>query len=164
GLRAQMMFFRGTLDKLGVQMEIEHAGKYKDFGDMFTRTDMSPETREVLNSVLDDAYGRLVSIIAAARKKSPEEIRATLDEGPFLAKKAAAKGLVDSLIYEDQMFGELQRRLNSGELRKVSHRDYVKVTPASLNLEGRTRLAYLVGEGNITRGDSTDDGMGEEGL
>src|SRR6266550_6932508 len=61
GMRAQMMFFRGTLDKLGVQMEIEHAGKYKDFGDMFTRSDMSPETKEVLNSVLDDAYGRLLS-------------------------------------------------------------------------------------------------------
>ena len=50
GLRAELTFFRGTLDKLGVQVEIEHAGKYKDFGDMFTRTSMSPETREVLDS------------------------------------------------------------------------------------------------------------------
>src|SRR2546425_796293 len=61
GLRAQMMFFKGTLDKLGVQVEIEHAGKYKDFGDMFERKDMSPETKEVLNSILDDVYGRLLS-------------------------------------------------------------------------------------------------------
>src|SRR5205814_1285944 len=136
GLRAEMMFFRGTLDKLGVQMEVEHAGKYKDFGDMFTRADMSPETKEVLNSVLDDAYSRLVSVIATARKKSPEEIRATIDEGPFLAKQAAAKGLVDSLIYEDQMFGKLQTRLKSSDLKKVSHRDYVKVPASSLNLEG----------------------------
>ena len=41
------MYFKKTLDKLGVTVEVEHAGKYKDFGDMFTRTDMSPETREV---------------------------------------------------------------------------------------------------------------------
>ena len=47
GLRAEMMYFKKTLDKIGVNVEIEHAGKYKDFGDMFTRSDMSPETREV---------------------------------------------------------------------------------------------------------------------
>jgi protease-4 len=164
GLRAQMMYFRGTLDKLGVQMEIEHAGKYKDFGDMFTRTDMSPETREVLNSVLDDVYGRMVSVIAKARKKSPDEIRATLEDGPFLAKQAASKGLVDSLIYEDQMFGELQRRLKSGDLRKVSHREYVKVPASSLNLEGRPKVAFLVGQGGITRGSPSDDGMAEDGI
>src|SRR5467141_20479 len=94
GLRAAMMFFKGSLDKLGVQVEIEHAGKYKDFGDMFERTDMSEATKEVMNSVLDDVYGRLLSTLASARKKSVEEIRATLDEGPFLAKQSVAKGLV----------------------------------------------------------------------
>ena len=69
GLRAEMMYFKKTLDKIGVNVEVEHAGKYKDFGDMFTRTDMSPETREVINSVLDGLYGNMVARIAAARKK-----------------------------------------------------------------------------------------------
>jgi len=164
GLRAEMMFFRGTLDKLGVQVDVEHAGKYKDYGDMFTRTNMSAETREVLDSVLDDAYGRLISTIATARKKSPAEIRATIDEGPFPAKQALSKCLVYSLIYEDQMFGELQARLKSGDIHKVSHRDYAKISPASLNLEGKPRLAYIVGQGGITRGDPDDDGMNEDGI
>ena len=57
GLRAEVTYLRGTLDKLGVQVEIEHAGKYKDYGDMFTRTSMSPQTREVLDSILDELYG-----------------------------------------------------------------------------------------------------------
>src|ERR1035441_9926701 len=57
GLRAESLSFKNTLDKLGVNVEVEHAGKYKDFGDMFTRADMSPETREVLNSVVADLYG-----------------------------------------------------------------------------------------------------------
>jgi protease-4 len=164
GLRAAMMFFKGSLDKLGVQVEIEHAGKYKDFGDMFERTDISPETKEVMNSVLDNMYGRLLSTIGSARKKSPEEVRATLDEGPFLAKQAAAKGLVDSLRYEDQMFGELKDRLKSGEIKKISHRDYVKVTAASLGLEGKPRVAFLVGQGDITRGKLGDDGYDEDGI
>jgi protease-4 len=164
GLRAGMMFFRGTLDKLGVQVEVEHAGKYKDFGDMFERKDMSPETKEVMNGILDDVYGRLLSTIATARKKSVEEIRATIDEGPFLAQASVSKGLVDSLRYEDQMFGELKDRLKSGDIHKLSHRDYLKVTPASLGLEGKPRVAFLVGQGDITRGSSSDDIYGEEGI
>src|SRR5713101_547987 len=164
GLRAAMMFFKGSLDKLGVQVEVEHAGKYKDFGDMFERTDMSNETKEVMNSVLDDVYGRLLSTLATARNKTVEEIRATIDEGPFLAKQSVAKGLIDSLLYEDQMFGELKDRLKSGEIKKLSHRDYMKVSAASLGLEGKPRLAFLVGQGDITRGESGDDGYGETGI
>ena len=49
GLAVESMFFKHTLDKLGVKAEVIHAGKYKDAGDMFTRTSMTPETREVLN-------------------------------------------------------------------------------------------------------------------
>src|SRR4051812_25351815 len=67
GIRAEIMYFKKTLEKIGVNVEVEHAGKYKDFGDMFTRSDMSPETKEVVNSVLDGLYGNLVSRIAAAR-------------------------------------------------------------------------------------------------
>lgn len=164
GLRAEIMFFRGALDKLGVQIEIEHAGKYKDFGDMFERKDMSPETKEVVNSVLDDVYGRLLATIATSRKKSVEEIRATIDEGPFLAQQSVSKGLIDELRYEDQMFGELKDRLKSGDIHKLSHRDYLRVTPASLGLEGKPRIAFLVGQGDITRGSSSDDGLSEEGI
>jgi protease-4 len=64
GLRAELMYFKNTLDKLGVAVEVEHAGKYKDFGDMFTRSGMSPETREVMSSVVADLYSNLVEKMA----------------------------------------------------------------------------------------------------
>src|SRR3984957_1454608 len=50
GMRVELMYFKKTLDKIGVDIQVEHAGKYKDFGDMFTRTSMSTETRDVLNA------------------------------------------------------------------------------------------------------------------
>ena len=53
---------------------------------MFTRSDMSPETREVVSSIVDTIYGNLVARIAEARKKSPEEVRAIVDRGPFTAR------------------------------------------------------------------------------
>ncbi|HWQ56827.1 MAG TPA: signal peptide peptidase SppA [Bryobacteraceae bacterium] len=164
GMRAEMMFFRGALDKLGVDVQIAHAGKYKDFGDMFTRTEMSPETREVTNSILDVLYGNLVTRIAEARKKSPEEVRALIDKGPFLASEARDAGLVDALRFEDQVFGELKTRLKVNEIKKLSTARYMRIPPGSLGLEGRSRIALLVGQGTITRGSPDDSGLSEQGI
>jgi protease-4 len=163
GLRAEMMYFKKTLDKIGVNVEIEHAGKYKDFGDMFTRSDMSPETREVMTSVVDDLYDNLVGGIAAGRKKTPEEVRAIIDQGPFTAPQALKAGLVDELRFEDQMWGELKDRIKA-EPSRVSMDKYSRVTAESLGLQGKSRIAVVVGEGDIVRGSPGDDGAGETTL
>lgn len=151
GLRAEVLFLRRTLDKLGVQVEIEHAGKYKDFGDRFTRTSMSPETREVLNSILDDLYRGLVAAVGEARRKSPDAVRALLDEGPFLARQALERGLVDGLLYEDQVFAEVERLAGGKALRKLAARDYLRVPASSLRLSG-PRIALVAAEGTIVSG------------
>ena len=164
GLRAEAMYFKGTLDKLGVSVDVEHAGKYKDYGDMFTRKDMSPETREVLNSVVDGVYGNLVARIASARRKPPEEVRAIIDRGPFTAAQALQAGLVDELRFEDQMWGELQGRLGGGEPKKVAIGSYIRVPMEAVGLPGKSRIALVVGSGDIVRGDPSDDGAGESSL
>jgi protease-4 len=158
GLRAELMYFKNTLDKLGVSVEIEHAGKYKDFGDMFTRPDISPETREVMDAVVDGIYGNIVNHIAAARKKSPDEIRAAIDQGPYTAAQGLQAGLVDELRFEDQMYGELKTALKSGDPKKVPIESYVKVPASSVGLGGSSRIALVVAQGDIVRGSSDDDG------
>src|SRR5205823_2558512 len=160
GLRAEMMYFKKTLEKIGVSVEVEHAGKYKDFGDMFTRTDMSPETREVMNSVVDQLYGSLVSGIAAGRKKSVEDVKAIIDRGPFTAPQALKAGLVDVLAFEDQMWGEIKDRLKSGTPPRVSLAKYSKVPPEA----AKNRIALVVGDGDILRGNPGDDGATESAL
>jgi protease-4 len=162
GLRAEALYFKKTLDKLGVQVQIEHAGKYKDFGDMFTRSDMSPETREVMTGLVDDLYGNLVVQIAAARHKSPEEVRAIIDQGPFTASRALAAGLVDELRFEDQAWGELQSSLRSKAPKKISISDYIRATQSEGG--GHSRIALLAAAGDIVRGQPSDDGSGESGL
>jgi protease IV len=150
GLRAESMYFKDTLDKIGVKADVVHAGKYKDAGDVLTQTSMSPETREVLNAILDQYYGDLISTVAEGRKKQPDAVRALLDDGPFLARDAAADGLIDALGYEDQAVTEMQTRLKQTELRKVSSRAYLKAPLASAG--GGRRIALVVGDGTITRG------------
>ena len=164
GIRAELMYFKKTLDKLGVTVDIEHAGKYKDFGDMFTRTDMSPETREVIGSIVDDLYGKMVARIAAARKRTPDQIRQIIDQGPFTAPDALKAGLVDELRFEDQVFGELKDHLHSGNLRKVTGGTYLKVPPESVGLGARTHIALVIADGDIVRGSPSDNGEDESAL
>lgn len=159
GLRAEIPYFQKALEKLGVKVEVEHAGKYKDFGDMFTRMDMSPETRQVTDAIVNDLYGNLVTRIATARKKTPDEVRALIDDGPFTATQALQAGLVDELRFEDQMWGELTTRLHSGKPNKVSIEDYAKVPADSVGLGGGSKVAIVVAEGDIVRGSPDDDGV-----
>lgn len=150
GLRVEAMFIKNTFDKLGIKADVIHAGKYKDAGDLLTQTSMTPETREVLNQVLDQLYGNLVDTIGQGRKKSGDEVRAIIDQGPFLARDAMASGLVDALGYEEQAGEELRTRLKQTELKKLSAKAYLKVPPPSGGVT--RRIALVVGEGEITRG------------
>jgi len=158
GVALGTMYFKNTLDKLGVQVDVEHAGKYKDYGDMFTRATMSNETREVLTSMVDDIYGDLVATIAKARGKDAATMRNIIDNGPFLGSQALIAGLVDELRFEDQVFGELRAQLHQSELKKISERDYLDVPDSDAGLRGTDKIAWVVGDGSITRGsaDSTD--------
>ncbi len=152
GMRAEVSFLKGTLNKLGIEMEVEHIGKYKDAGDAVSRTSSTPETREVVNSILDGVYGNFVGVVAAARKKSPEAIRGILDNGPYMADKALAAGLIDGLMYEDQFHGELRKHSGEERLKKVSARNYSRSIAGT---QRGTRIALLTGEGAILRGGSS---------
>jgi len=154
GLGLGSIFVKETLDKFGIKADVIHAGKYKDAGDMLTQTSMTPETRQVLNDILDQYYGDLIATVAQGRKKQPDAVRALLDDGPFLARDAATNGLIDALGYEDQAVAEMQTRLKQTELKRVSSKAYLK---ASIQQGGSgRRIALVVGQGMITQGSGNE--------
>jgi protease-4 len=151
GLRFELMYLKEGLDKLGVEVVMAHAGKYKDAPEMFTRTGPSDPSREMMNSIIDDLYGQLLATFAKARRKTPEQVRAILDEGPFLSSHARAAGLVDALMYQDEVFAELKAKLGGSDLPRVRHTDYMRVPPGDAGLETRHRVALVAAEGPIVR-------------
>lgn len=154
GLRAELVYLKGTLDKLGVSMEFEHVGKYKDAPDQFTKTGPSPETLEVTNEILDQYYGDLINVIAQGRHKTPADVKAILDRGPFVAPNALASGLVDELLYEDQMYQRVKDQIKT-DIKRISARDYSRaVVPGS---EGKSKIALVTADGDITRGGSSEE-------
>ncbi len=147
GLRAELTFLKNTLDKVGVSMEFEGVGLYKDAPDTYTKTSPSPQTLEVTNLILDQYYGDIVRVISEGRKRSPEQARAALDQGPFVGQGAIDNGMIDGLLFEDQVYNRLDAQVKAGTLRKVRAADYAMVPITGF--EGPTRIAVIAGDGEI---------------
>src|SRR5207244_7552347 len=98
GLVADVMFFRGSLDKLGIYPDIYQIGRYKSAGDMFTQKQMTDAHREFMNSLLDDLYGRYVDGIANGRKKSADDVKKLIDNAPYNAAQAKDAGPHDDYL------------------------------------------------------------------
>jgi protease-4 len=103
GLSAEVLFFKGSLDRLGVKPDLARVGEYKSAVEMFTRDAMSPAYREELTVLLDDLYAQFIKAIADGRGLDAEATRRLVDGGPFTAWEAMDAKLVDKLAYEDEM-------------------------------------------------------------
>ena len=68
GVSLGMLFFKGLLDKIGVQADMLQVGKYKGAEEPFTRTEASPEFKEQMTKIVDGLYGQVVQALSANRK------------------------------------------------------------------------------------------------
>jgi protease-4 len=163
GLQAEATFYRGSLDKLGIEPEVIQIGKYKNAPDSYTRKEMSEAQREVINALLDDFYGRLVGGIAETRGKTPDEVRAIIDNAPYNAVQAQQQNLIDGAIYRDDVHNQLKKQLGyteSESLNFTSESKYREVTPESVGLAGGERVAVIFASGGIMSGKSNDGSFG----
>ena len=167
GFAANVMFFRGSLDKLGIYPDMVQMGKYKTAVETFTRKDMSDANREYINSLLDDLYNRYVDTIAKARNKSVDEVRALIDDALYGAAKAKELGLIDGVAYHDEIEKELKAKLGykeSDQLRMVQGSSYSDVEPESLGLDKGEKIAVIFAAGDIGSGKSNDGATGSESI
>ncbi|MGI9036789.1 MAG: signal peptide peptidase SppA [Pyrinomonadaceae bacterium] len=165
GFAAEAMFYRGSLDKLGIEPEVIQIGKYKSAPEQYTRKTMSDAQREVLNAVLDDYYARFINGIAQSRKKSPDDVRAIIDNAPYHGTEAQQIGLTDGAFYRDQVYDELKNRLGyktDDKIRLVSGENYRDVSSDSLGLNNGERIAVIYASGAINVGKSSRGGLSSE--
>jgi protease-4 len=152
GLASYELFFRGTLDKVGVYPDLLHIGDYKSASNTFTERSFTPAHREMTESLNRDWFNELLRAIGAGRRMSDEAARAAVDAGPFLADAALKAGLVDELAYEDQLD---DRAPNQGTRRLEA--DQYRRTADSTRPRTSGRIALLYAVGTITSGESAFD-------
>jgi protease-4 len=153
GLASYETFFKGTLDKIGVKADLEHVGEYKSAVESFTQTAMSEAAREVANSLIDENFGALVRGIQDGRDVDSTTALKLIDAGPYTSAQALAAGLVDSLLYDD----ELDDLLPGGEGgTRMELQEYLNTMPAELPGTG-SKIALVYASGTITEGKSGTD-------
>ncbi len=156
GLRAQVTFYRGTMDKLGVEAELERSGKYKSYPEVFSDTTMSPEFREATESLLDDFYEQIVADVAMDRNFQPEVLKATIDKGPFTSTQAESLRLVNGRFYSHELESKVPELFGAyyGIISESGYRN----NPQFRDRFGEPPLIALVTvEGGITKGASGFD-------
>jgi protease-4 len=155
GLSAEVTFMKSTLDKIGVEAEFEQIGAYKNAPDVFTRESLSDPHREALQAIVENLYQRLVDSIALSRSLTIPEVEDILDRGPFRALEAQELGLVDELLYKDEVEDLLGE---SGEgFEPLSVGAYRAQSQDGLTLGHRPTIALIYGVGVIVGGENDED-------
>jgi protease-4 len=165
GFAAQAQFYRGSLDKLGIEPQFLKIGKYKNAPDQYTEKEMTEGQREVINAILDDYYNRVVATVAETRKKSPEDVKAIIDNAPYNATQAKEQNLIDGAFYREQVYDELKNRLGykaDDKLRTIDASAYRDVPADSLNLNNGEKVAVIYASGAISGGRSSNSPFGGE--
>lgn len=120
GLRAEIMFYKGLLDKLDIQADMLAMGKYKSGVEPYMRDRMSDAFRESMTTLLDDLYAQLLNHVAESRDGITTESASDLmDRGPFTAEEALQEKLVDALQYYDELLMALKRASENEDVQVV---------------------------------------------
>jgi len=151
GIATYELFLRGTLDKIGAIADLHHIGEYKTATNTFTQKSFTPAHREMDESLNRDLYDELVRAIATGRKKSDDDVRRLIDLGPFLPEDALRAGLVDDVMYEDQVTDKLRA---GRDLQRLDADDYARVSLTSVGLNRGPRIALIYAAGTINVGKS----------
>jgi protease-4 len=157
GIASYAVFLRGTLDKIGATSDFEKIAEYKTAPNQLSERTYTPAHREMDESLNLDMYEQLVRGIAEGRKKRVEDVRALIDQGPFLPDAALRAGLVDALAYEDQLDGMGVVSKNA----TVEGDDYARgrLRP---RVSTMPRIAVIYISGVIASGDSGFDPLNGE--
>ena len=152
GLSAQTMFFKNTLDKLGIEMQIVKVGTYKSAVEPLITTKMSDANREQVTVYMGSIWKTFLTEVSAARKISVEKLNAYADEMLMFqpTEKAKQYGLVDGLVYADEADSILKTFVKGLEKDKevtlVKHSAMTKLPDTSKYDKNKVAVIYAVGE------------------
>lgn len=115
GLAAEVTFWGGTLEKIGVRAELSQRGAYKSFAETYTRKDMSPAHREAAEAILAEAVAKIGAWISRGRGVDAEGADRLVTGGPYPPAVAKAIGLVDDVAYLDEVPARWRARLPAAD-------------------------------------------------
>jgi len=108
GIYAESMYFKGLLDKLGVQADVIHIGDFKSYGESFYRTGPSDYAKQQQETLINSIFGQVVAAVAGGRKLPPAKVLDLIDDGALTATGAVGAGLADEVLHRSEFVRKLR--------------------------------------------------------
>ncbi len=167
GFSGSVMFYKGMLDKLGVQMEVFKAGKYKGAVEPFIQTSLSEPNRQQIKVYVDESFGYHIKSICKSRNIDSQNLADIANK--FLARtasKALEYKLVDGLKYQDEVEEEIKTKIGlkaDDKFKTLAFGSYVQSDMEGEFSPDKIAIIYANGEINMGKNESSD-GIGSESL
>lgn len=153
GMGGTTFFYKNTIDKIGLQVDIVKAGKYKSAVEPFTQTEMSPANREQVEAYLQSLWDHLLQGISETRSISVEDLNRLADNPEFRSPEIEKSyGLFDEVFYEDRMLAFLKERCGvkaGGKLNLVGLNEYKKSALVRKTGITKDKIALIYASGEI---------------
>lgn len=168
GIGVQSPFIAGTLEKIGVEAQWSTRYEYKSAGNMFMNQEYTEPEEEALVALIDSIFDHMVGAMAEAREIPANRLRRLIDNGPILGPQALEAGLVDGLLYRDQVYDRVRALAAGGEEGSDSEGDDAELLYLA-KYWGRADHPYAKGDdtiglvyaiGGVQRGESDYDPFG----
>lgn len=165
GIASTTLFYKQTLAKLGVEMNVFKVGTYKGAVEPYTNTQLSDANREQMNSFTQALWSEFMKDISVSRNIEATALNAMVDEAPlfYTAKEYMQNKLVDTVLYSREMKGVLNSYLDQDEDESISfvsvgEMNRARAISRNKGIDGLVKVIYA--EGNIIDGDDGVSGYG----
>ncbi|MCH8303891.1 MAG: signal peptide peptidase SppA, partial [Candidatus Marinimicrobia bacterium] len=159
GLRASISYYKGLLDKIGVEVEFVRVGRYKSAVEPFSFDSMSYSFKEEIDAILDDYQNFYIDGISEGRNLSKDDTKALQDKGPFTASEALKSKLIDKIAYENEIDDIIKKKYGLKSIVKIKGRDYEKQKKLNRAWGAKKKIAIIHLSGSIVPGESRGGGL-----
>lgn len=165
GFSSQLTFFKGAMEKIGVEAQIIRVGNYKSAVEPFINDKMSDYNRKQVTAYVGGLYDTFLEGISSARKIPKDSLFMYANTYKIQMPRDAVKyKMVDGLRYKDEVLDELKSitgKTKKQNLTTVTINDYAANQKAE-NSDSKNRIAVIYANGDITGGEGTDESIGSE--
>lgn len=167
GIGAELVFLKGLLKKLDVEMQIIRHGKFKSAVEPFLLDKMSAENREQTRQFLGGIWEHIISEISESRKISVEKLNNIADSLLIQTPEDALKhGFIDKIAYKDEVLDELKTKSGIGEKENLRFITLLKYKDSHSDKKDikftKNKIAVVYALGPIIGGEGSEEVIGSE--
>lgn len=151
GVVSGIPFFKNTLEKIGVEMQIIRVGTFKSAVEPYMLTEMSEANRLQTQTYISNLWNNLTDSIAVSRKIRREVINQFADSlGMFSpANDVVKKGFVDGLCYVHEFESKVRMALGLSEDTEIPAVTVRELLTTASNTESSNKIAVVYANGAI---------------